>query len=67
MQNYKIIFVNPGKRNSWYVAKLGTAPATYAHKDLNTLEQLIRRDGHTFYHSWSDELPETEEVTLFKL
>lgn len=51
MKDYKIIFVIQGKR-SWYVAKLGSEPAAYAHRDLNTLEGLIRRDGHTFYHSW---------------
>ena len=51
MKDYKIIFVIQGKRN-WYVAKLGSEPAAYAHEDLNTLEQRIRRDGHTFYHSW---------------
>ena len=51
MKDYKIIFVIQGKRN-WYVAKLGSEPAAYAHEDLNTLEQRIHRDGHTFYHSW---------------
>ena len=51
MKDYKIIFVIQGKRN-WYVAKLGSQPAAYAHEDLNTLEQRIRKDGHTFYHSW---------------
>jgi len=51
MKDYKIIFVIQGKRN-WYVAKLGSEPAAYAHEDLNTLEGLVRKDGHTFYHSW---------------
>jgi len=51
MKDYKIIFVIQGKR-SWYIGKLGSEPASYAHVDLNTLEQRIRRDGHTFYHSW---------------
>ena len=51
MKNYKIIFVKQGRR-SWYVGKLGSEPVAYAHVDLNTLEQRIRRDGHTFYHSW---------------
>jgi hypothetical protein len=51
MKDYKIIFVIQGKR-SWYVAKLGSEPAAYAHRDLNTLEGLVRKDGHTFYHSW---------------
>ena len=53
MKDYKIIFVVQGTRN-WYVAKLGSEPAAYAHEDLNTLEQRLRRNGHTFYHSWAN-------------